>query len=82
MQEKKVPAAEPADWERALEGLEFPAAKVAILRHVEDTGGLDHEVIEVLGRLPKHEYTTLDELTEDARGLYIQDGFDAANLPV
>lgn len=82
MREKKAPAAEPADWERALEGIEFPAAKVAILRHVEDTGGLDYEVIEVLSRLPRPEYTTLDELTGDARGLYVQDGFDAANLPV
>lgn len=82
MQAKKTPAAEPTDWERALGGVDFPAAKIAILREVRDHGGLDHEVINILERLPKDEYETRDELLADARALYVEDGFDASALPI
>jgi hypothetical protein len=82
MQEEKRPAAEPADWERALDGLDFPAAKVAIVRETSDRGGLDREVIQMLERVPKDEYETRDDLVADVRALYAEDGFDTANLPI
>ena len=82
MQERKLPAAEPADYERALEGVDFPAAKDAILRHAQDRGGIDAEVTHMLERLPRDEYETLDDVRADVRALYAADGFDPSKLPV
>jgi hypothetical protein len=82
MQEKKIPAAEPADYERALAGVDFPASKYAILERVRDTGGLDSEVIDMLERLPRDEYETMDELAAGLRALYVEDGYDATVLPL
>jgi hypothetical protein len=82
MQPGKIPAAEPADYERAFEGLDFPVAKTAVLRHAHDHGGIDTEVIDTLGRLRQDEYETLDELRADLRALYIEAGYDETKLPV
>jgi hypothetical protein len=82
VQSKKTPAAEPADYERALAGVDFPASKFAILERSRDRGGIDREAIEVLERLPKEEYETLDELTIAVRALYIADGYDPSALPL
>lgn len=77
-----MPAAEPGDYERALSGVDFPASKSAILEQSRDRGGIDSEVIEMLKRLPKEEYETLDELTAAVRALYVDDGYDPASLPL
>ncbi len=82
MQPGKVPAAEPSDYERALEGIDFPSAKNAVVRHAHDRGGIDTEVIDMLGRLRQDEYETLDELRADLRALYIEDGYDETKLPL
>ena len=78
----KVPSAQPDDWERALRGVDFPAAKVAIVRDVRENGGIDGEVLRLLDRLPKNEYETLDEMLADVRALYITDGVAPNALPV
>jgi len=77
-----VPAAQPDDWERALRGVDFPGAKVAIIREVHENGGIDREVIAMLNRLPKDGYDTLDEMLADVRALYIEDGVAPNALPV
>ena len=82
MQGKGEPAAQHGEYDRALEGVEFPASKFEILERARDKGGLDHEVIAMLERLPRDEYETLDELTGAVREMYIADGYDASALPV
>jgi Protein of unknown function (DUF2795) len=82
VQSSKVPAAEPSDYERALAGVDFPASKFAILERSRDKGGIDREAIEMLERLPKEEYETLDELIAAVRALYVDDGYDPSALPL
>ena len=78
----KQPAAQPDDWERALRGVDFPGAKVAIIRDVRENGGIDSEVLRLLDRLPKNEYETLEEMFADVRALYIADGVAPKALPI
>ena len=68
------PAAQKDDWERALEGLVFPASHLYIIRSARDHGGLDTEVIHVLQRLPEQDYDTREELLESVRAVYAADG--------
>jgi hypothetical protein len=75
MQEyKNEPAAQKDDWERALEGLEFPASLVYIIRTARDRGGIDREVHAILERLPEQEYDTYDDLIAGVRAVYAADG--------
>jgi hypothetical protein len=82
MQGKGEPAAQRGEYDRALEGVAFPTSKFEILERARDKGGLDHEVIEMIERLPQDEYNTLDQLTAAVRALYIADGYDASALPL
>jgi hypothetical protein len=82
MQGKGEPAAQRGEYDRALEGVEFPASKFELLERARDKGGLDHEVIAMLERLPKDEYEALDALTAAIREMYIADGYDASALPI
>ena len=77
-----MPAAEPADYERAFDGLDFPVARSAILRHAHDHGGIDTEVLDMIGRLPRDDYETIDELPSDVHALYVEDGCDETKLPI
>ncbi len=78
----KLPSAEHGEYDRAFEGVAFPASKFEILERARDKGGLDHEVIEMLERLPQDEYETLEALTTAVREMYIADGYDASALPL
>lgn len=82
MQNQREPAAQRGEYDRALEGVAFPASKFEILERARDKGGLDREVIEMLQRPSLDEYETLDELTAAVRALYIEDGYDASALPL
>ena len=82
MADGKTPAAQPDDWERALRGVDFPAAKVAVIRNVREIGGIDHEVLTMLDRLPQNEYETLEDMLADVRALYVADGVPQNSLPV
>ncbi len=44
--------ADPQEYDRALEGVDFPASRDAIVNAARDKGGLDSEVIFILGELP------------------------------
>jgi hypothetical protein len=78
----RLPSAEHGEYERALEGVEFPASKFEILERARDKGGLDQEVIAMLERLPQDDYETLEALTAALREMYIADGYDASALPL
>ncbi|MDP9180147.1 MAG: DUF2795 domain-containing protein [Chloroflexota bacterium] len=82
MQGKGEPAAQRGEYDRALEGVDFPASKFEILERARDKGGLDHEVMAMLERLPKDEYETLEALAEGIREMYIADGYDSSALPL
>jgi hypothetical protein len=82
MQGKGEPAAQRGEYDRALEGVDFPASKFEILERARDKGGLDHEVVAMLERLPKDEYETLEALAAAVREVYIADGYDASALPL
>jgi len=53
-----------------------------MVERARDKGGLDHEVIAMLERLPKDEYETIETLTAAIREMYIADGYDASALPL
>jgi hypothetical protein len=82
MQGKGEPAAQRGEYDRALEGVDFPASTFEILERARDKGGLDLEVIEMLQRLTQNEYETLEALTAAVREMYIADGYDASALPL
>ena len=54
---------DPARLERDLDGLEFPATRDELLRHV-DARGLPYEVRATLERLPEATFETPAEVTE------------------
>jgi len=77
-----LPRAEPKDWEEVLELLEFPASLSEIMKRARDIGGIDHEVHEIIGRLPRDSYDSLDDLLQDVREIYLADGIAPDKLPV
>lgn len=80
MTQERVPAADKTDYERALEGLDFPLSKVALVRAIHDRGGIDHEVLTMVERLPQDEYEDLGSLVADIRAEYAAEGFPSAPL--
>ena len=77
-----LPRAEPKDWEEVLELLEFPASLSEIMKRARDIGGIDHEVHEIIGRLPRDSYDSLDDLLQDVREIYLADRIAPDKLPV
>ena len=68
-------AAQSDDWKRALEGLEFPISMIGLIRHVRMHGGIDEEVLQVLGRIPEDaEFDNEDLLLAAIREIYVADG--------
>jgi hypothetical protein len=76
------PRAEPKDWEEVLEMLHFPASLSELTKKARDIGGIDHEVHEIIGRLPRDSYDSLEDFLQDVRQLYIDDGIAPDKLPV
>jgi Protein of unknown function (DUF2795) len=76
------PRAEPKDWEEVLDLLRFPASLSEILRHARDIGGIDHEVHEIISRLPRDSYDTLEDFLQDVHQIYLDDGIAPDKLPV
>ena len=77
-----LPRAEPKDWEEVLELLEFPASLSEIKKHARDIGGIDHEVHEIIGRLPRDRYDSLEGFLTDIREIYLADGIAQDKLPL
>ena len=59
--------AELDEYLRALEGLDYPTSRSAILNRAADTGGLDTEVLRVFERLPDRTFRSADEVLEHVR---------------
>jgi hypothetical protein len=74
--------AEPQDWERVLERLEFPISLPALIRHARDVGGVDLEVHEMLSRLTRDSYDSREQLVDEIRGLYLGGGIAPDKLPL
>jgi hypothetical protein len=75
MQEsKRESAASAEEYERALEGIEFPVAREAVIRTAHDRGGLDTEVLRVLERLPDEDIETREQLLDAVWAVYASDG--------
>jgi Protein of unknown function (DUF2795) len=77
-----LPRAEPKDWEEVLELLEFPASLSEINNRARDIGGIDHEVHEIIGRLPRDSYDSLEDFLQDVRQVYLDDGIAPDKLPL
>ena len=76
------PRAEPQDWERVLERIEFPISLPALITYARDVGGVDLEVHEVIGRLTRDSYDSLEQLVQDVRDIYLADGIPPDKLPL
>ena len=63
-----------AEYRRAIEGVEFPASKDAVLHAAQDKGGLDTEVMYILGRLPDADYATEADLERAVEEAYAEYG--------
>jgi Protein of unknown function (DUF2795) len=77
-----LPSAEPKDWEEVLELLRFPASLSEIMKRARDIGGIDSEVHETIGRLPRDSYDTREEIVQDIRELYLAEGIPPDKLPL
>lgn len=70
MQYSKQPAAQKDDFERALEGLEYPVSHIQIVKAARDHGGIDTEAIRVLEQLPERDYTNEEDVITEIRAIY------------
>jgi hypothetical protein len=77
-----LPRAEPKDWEEVLELLDFPASLSEVKKRARDIGGIDHEVHEIIGRLPRDRYDSREDFLQDIREIYLADGIAPDKLPV
>jgi hypothetical protein len=80
--EMQQPHASRRDYERAFEGIEFPASYSEITKRARDTGGIDREVHEMIGRLPDRQYASLDDLFAELRAVYASAATPAEAIPV
>jgi hypothetical protein len=76
------PNASRRDFERALEGVEYPASYSEITKRARDIGGIDREVHEMIGRLPDRQYDSLEDLFAELRRAYVEWGAPADLVPV
>ena len=49
---------------------------------VTDTGGIDSEVQDMLHRLPRDQYASVEELKGDLRAVYVAEGYPEDVIPV
>ena len=66
--------AEPQEYMKSLHGLDFPASKSGIVRKAHDTGGIDTEVISVLGRIEDRTYESPQDLAAEVERVYAAGG--------
>lgn len=66
--------ADPDEYMKALLGMDWPASKAGIVRKAQDTGGIDTEVIHVLGLVPDRTYETPEDLAAAVEAVYQRDG--------
>lgn len=66
--------ASPEEFFEALEGVDFPASKAAIVRKAMDKGGIDSEVPHVLRQIEDRAYGSMSELQQDIERIYAMGG--------
>ena len=76
------PHASKRDFERAFEGVEFPASYSEITKRARDTGGIDREVHEIIGLLPDRQYDSLEGLYAELRRAYASTNAPPEAIPV
>ena len=62
--------ADPAEFERALAGVGFPASRAGIVRAAADKGGLDNEVLFILEQLGQETFETRADLDHEIESTY------------
>lgn len=82
VEQRRLPAAEPADYERALNGVDFPLSKPGLMRDVRENGGIDREVLEMIERLPADEWDDRESLIHDLHAAYLAEGYDESVIPI
>jgi hypothetical protein len=71
---QQTPNADLREYEQALEGIDFPASRIAIHRKAADTGGLDTEVLLMLDRIPDRTYTSVDDVLREVQRAFAEQG--------
>lgn len=66
--------ADPDEFMRALHGLEWPVSKDGIVRKAHDTGGIDTEVVYILGLVPNRTYEAPEDLAAEVEAAYAREG--------
>jgi hypothetical protein len=66
--------ADPAEFDRALAGVDFPASRAGIVRAASDKGGLDNEVLFILEQLSESTFETRAELDREIDEIYQRTG--------
>ena len=77
-----MPNASKRDFETAFAGLDFPTSKSAIVNRARDNGGIDREVHAVLMKLADRSYSSLEDLQEAVRVIYLADGVSPESVPL
>jgi hypothetical protein len=70
--------AEPGEFREALEGIDFPISKDAIVRLARDKGGIDREVPHVLAQIRDKTYESMSDVEAEIERVY----GSAGGLPV
>jgi hypothetical protein len=73
---------DPRDFSRAMEGMDFPVSKDAVLRTAADKGGLNGDVQSVLELIPEQTYESRASLDEAISAAYIEFEELTAGMPV
>jgi hypothetical protein len=76
------PHASKGQYERALEGVHFPASLSEIMKRARDIGGIDREVHEMIGRLPDRQFESLEDLFGELRRAYAEAHVPTEVIPV
>jgi hypothetical protein len=73
--------AERGEFQKALEGLDFPASRDAIVQKARDKGGLDTEVPFTLERIEPRTYESLADVEAAVDAVYAEQGGLASGGP-
>jgi hypothetical protein len=76
------PHAAKRDYDRAFEGLVYPASLSAVMKAASDRGGLDREVLEMIGYLPDRQYESVEDLFSELRLAYAGRDVPSELIPV
>jgi hypothetical protein len=76
------PRATRDDYDRAFDGLAYPAPIAAVIRKARDHGGIDAEVLPMLEQIPDRTFHSYGELLGTIHDVYAAQGVDEELIPV